>query len=174
MPFVRASNWLSVEHEGPCTLARHGQKPVEPILYNMASRRMDALIYIKCGSMPNHCHHELVPADYTVTTCRRMIAEQLPVRYPAIDHMAQLLGISVRTLQRRLQAKGVIYQELVDEVRLDLACRLLEKPNTTVADAARATGYADPSSFSRAFRRWKHVSPLQYRHRLRSKAQVQG
>lgn len=96
---------------------------------------------------------------------KTLIAERLPVRYPTVDYTAHRLGIPVRTLQRRLKESGLSYSELVEQTRRELACRLLEKPGVQVADVAKALGYTDPSSFSRAFRRWTNMSPRAYRRR---------
>lgn len=102
----------------------------------------------------------------SIETCRRLIAEQLPSRYPTIEYTACQLHISVRTLQRRLRARGFVYEDLVDGVRREVASRLLQELDTSIADVARAAAYTDPSSFSRAFRRWKGMSPQAYRQRL--------
>ena len=96
---------------------------------------------------------------------RTIIRELLPIRYPTIDHVAHLLGVPVRTLQRRFQKNGISYSELVEETRCELAIRLLAEPGMPVAAVARALGYADPSSFSRAFRRWTGMAPKAYRRR---------
>ncbi|MGB5329605.1 MAG: helix-turn-helix transcriptional regulator [Gammaproteobacteria bacterium] len=94
-----------------------------------------------------------------------LIRERLAVRYPTIDDIAERLGISVRTLQRRLKASGLSYSELVEQIRHEQACRLLDKPDANMAAIASALGYIDPSSFSRAFRRWTGMSPRVYRSR---------
>jgi len=96
---------------------------------------------------------------------KTLIRKQLPVRYPTIDDTAERLGIPVRTLQRRLKASGLSYSELVKQTRHEQACRLLDNPDANMAAVARALGYNDPSSFSRAFRRWTGISPRVYRHR---------
>lgn len=93
------------------------------------------------------------------------IKEQLPVRYPTIDNTARRVGMPVRTLQRRLKESGLSYSELVEQTRYELACRLLDMPGAKMAAVARALGYNDPSSFSRAFRRWTGMSPRAYRSR---------
>ena len=96
---------------------------------------------------------------------KTFIRERLPVRYPTIDDTAHRVGIPVRTLQRRLKGSGLSYSETVEQTRHELACRLLDMPGAKVAAVARAIGYNDPSSFSRAFRRWTGMSPRTYRSR---------
>lgn len=102
---------------------------------------------------------------FSVASFQTLISEALPERYPTIDHTARLLGIPVRTLQRRLEENGFSYSALVDEIRFELACRLLDEPRVRVATVAKALGYTDASSFSRAFRRWTGMSPRAYRRR---------
>jgi AraC-like DNA-binding protein len=96
---------------------------------------------------------------------KKLITERLPVCYPTVDYTAHRFGVPVRTLQRRLRDSGLSYSELVEQTRRELACRLLDKPGAKAADVARALGYTDPSSFSRAFRRWTGMSPRAYRNR---------
>lgn len=103
-----------------------------------------------------------------VLSCQAVIVELCPIRYPTIADTAQRLGIPVRTLQRRLQARGLSYSGLVEAMRCEVACRLIEAPEVRMAEVAKALGYADPSSFSRAFRRWHQMSPREYRQRVRS------
>ena len=93
----------------------------------------------------------------------REIKGLLPKRAPTIDRAAEALGISRRTLQRRLNEAGVTYGQLVDRCRLDTACRLLEQPNMRLRDIASELGYADPSSFSRFFVRSMGRAPRAYR-----------
>ena len=100
-----------------------------------------------------------------IPMCRALIADLLPRCYPKVEQTAGLLGVPVRTLQRRLKDHGQSYSELVEAIRSERACRLLEEPQMRVADVAKALGYTDPSSFSRAFRRWTGISPRAYRRR---------
>ncbi len=105
----------------------------------------------------------------SIAACQSLIAEQLPVRYPTIAHTARLLGVPVRTLQRRLQQNGLSYSQLVENTRYERASHLLKGTDKSVAQVAKALGYADPASFTRAFRRWMNMSPRQYRQRRQSK-----
>jgi len=84
--------------------------------------------------------------------------------YPTIERAARALDCSPRTLQRRLHEEGLTYGELVDRVRADAARRLMEDPSRHLYEVASALGFADPSSFSRFFRRMTGVAPRQYRH----------
>jgi AraC-like DNA-binding protein len=105
----------------------------------------------------------------TVTKYHRLILDLSASGHPTIQRAARVLGIPVRTLQRRLNDAGLTYSELADEVRFKAACRLLEGPHTRVADIAASLGFADPSNFSRAFLRWSGVSPREYRRRRAGK-----
>ena len=76
---------------------------------------------------------------------------------------AIIVGMSVRTLQRRLAETGVSYSDLVDEVRLASALTLIDDRSIRLSDVARRLGYADAANFDRAFRRWTGFSPSQVR-----------
>ena len=69
---------------------------------------------------------------------------------PAIEKTAFDLGLSTRTLQRRLQGEGVSYTEVVDKSRLEVSCIMLADLSLRVHEIATSVGFADPSSFSRA------------------------
>jgi AraC-like DNA-binding protein len=78
------------------------------------------------------------------------------------DDMAQLLGISRRTLARHLNQQGASYSILSREVRLTQACRMLRHGETT-AMIAEYLGFSDERSFRRAFKSWCGKSPCEYR-----------
>ena len=82
---------------------------------------------------------------------------------PSIEALAHNLAISIRHLQRELQAKGTSYQQLLDATRKELALRYLKKPNVTVHDVAFLLGFSEPSAFHRAFKRWTGQTPRTYR-----------
>ena len=97
---------------------------------------------------------------------RRAIAVALAEGQPTIAQAAATAGTSVRTLQRRLLDLGLTYRELLDEVRLETACRLMERSETSLAEVAAALGYADPANFTRAFQRWTGKTPSAFRRRI--------
>lgn len=81
---------------------------------------------------------------------------------PAIDSAARTLGVSRSTLTRRLRSELVSYAALLNERRRSAAQELLELPQMTVPEVAEAMGYADPSAFHKAFKRWTGLTPMQY------------
>ena len=101
--------------------------------------------------------------DYMVLS--NTVSDLLPTGYPRIEAVALQLGVSTRSLQRRLQKLGITYSEVVKDVRCDKARNLLQTPEMSITRISKSLGYKDPSSFSRAFLRWKQVSPLRYRRR---------
>lgn len=96
------------------------------------------------------------------TRIRLRLFEQEGV-YPTADAMAHDLNISRRTLLRRLKQEGASYQSLLDEARKESAEWYLAKTAEPIEVIAERLGYADPSSFTRSFRRWFDKSPGQYR-----------
>lgn len=97
---------------------------------------------------------------------RQVLCRLLPQGEPKRDSVAQALHLSQRTLQRRLQEEGTSYQQLLDDTRRELAEQYLAQPNLTLLEVAYLLGFADPSNFFRAFRRWFDMTPGEYRTRL--------
>jgi AraC-like DNA-binding protein len=81
------------------------------------------------------------------------------------DQVARLLLMHHRTLNRRLKAEGTTFQELLDEVRFEAACQLLDTARIPITEIAVSLGYAETSAFSRAFRRWSGATPVERRRR---------
>jgi AraC-like DNA-binding protein len=85
--------------------------------------------------------------------------------YPSVAQTAQFVGMSTRTLQRRLAAGGVSHGQLVAECRFKTAATVLEQSSGKILDLALDLGYSDHANFTRAFRRWAGCSPREYRAR---------
>jgi AraC-like DNA-binding protein len=78
---------------------------------------------------------------------------------PSAGGVAAALGVSERTLRRRLAAEGVGFQALLDQVRISLAGRLLATGSLSVDEVAERLGYAESASFIHAHRRWLGTTP---------------
>ncbi|QKZ03542.1 AraC family transcriptional regulator [Pseudomonas eucalypticola] len=97
---------------------------------------------------------------------RQVLCRLLPQGEPKREAVAQVLHLSQRTLQRRLREEGTSFQALLDDTRRELAEQYMAQPQMTLLEAAYLLGFADPSNFFRAFRRWFDTTPGEYRTRM--------
>jgi len=84
-----------------------------------------------------------------------------------IGTIARDLAMSGRTLQRRLAAEGVSFQELLDEARKNAAAHYLRERTLSVCEVAYLVGYSEPAPFHRAFKRWFGTTPELFRKDMR-------
>lgn len=98
-----------------------------------------------------------------VEKVRDEIVEVLGERRLALATIAGRLGVSGRTLQRRLTENGRKFKTMVVEVRIEQAREHLLDPSLSITEIAKRLGYGDVSSFDHAFRRSAGVSPRQWR-----------
>lgn len=96
---------------------------------------------------------------------RRALASRVTAGASRMTSIARQLGMSERTLHRRLAEEGVSYQELVDEVRKAAAGRYLDESALAIGEIAYLLGYSEPAAFHRAFKRWYGTTPEQFRVR---------
>lgn len=83
-------------------------------------------------------------------------------RQLGLKAIARRMGMSARTLQRRLKYCGVDFEELLDETRRSEALRLISEEEHPMTDIAYRTGYSDPAHFTRAFKRWTGAAPSRF------------
>jgi AraC-like DNA-binding protein len=98
---------------------------------------------------------------------RSKIDEALADGTPSLALVADELGMSARTLQRRLGEKNLSFGQLVDDVRRRTALGLIGQSQFSVFEVAALTGYQDAPSFRAAFIRWTGMTPRDYRRSLR-------
>ena len=80
-----------------------------------------------------------------------------------LPEVADAVGLSARTLQRRLADAGTSLREVVDEARHEQALEELAKDDATITDIAFLLGFSETSAFDRAFRRWTGKAPAEWR-----------
>ncbi len=113
----------------------------------------------------------LQPNDQFVEDVRSVIAKML--RSEGLfgkEQIARRLGVSSRTLLRRLTETGTTFQNLLEQVRREISIECLENPKFTIQDTAFMAGYGGQGAFSRAFVRWFGIPPAQYRRGLTATA----
>jgi AraC-like DNA-binding protein len=104
--------------------------------------------------------------DHTATTSERVhsaLLELLPGGAASVEAVRKKLGISGRTLQRRLNEEGETFQAILNRTREALAHNYLKRPELTATEISFLLGYEDPSSFFRAFASWTGTTPEQAR-----------
>lgn len=119
-----------------------------------------------------HMDEELSRYDDNAALERRVrihVSQALSAGVPRISSIASCLGMSGRTLQRRLAERGYSFQDLVDESRRELAERLLEETAYPLAQIAFLTGFSEQSAFNRAFKRWAGKTPRSFRIEAQAK-----
>jgi AraC-like DNA-binding protein len=90
---------------------------------------------------------------------RRHLAEGMADGPMTLDAIARRLHLSERSVQRRLEEEGTRFADLVDEVRRELALRYIADERLALGEVAYLLGYAEPSPFHRAFKRWTGTTP---------------
>ena len=101
--------------------------------------------------------------DSVAARVRRALRAMPIAEWPGADEMAAKLRFAEATMRRRLKQEGYTYQSIKDALRRDIAIASLQAGRQTIADIAVAVGFAEPSAFHRAFRKWTGGRPTDYR-----------
>jgi AraC-like DNA-binding protein len=96
---------------------------------------------------------------------KRYLLARPAARIPDITTAARDLGLSARSLRRRLAVDATSYRSLVQATLEASADHLLRDPQRSIQETARALGFSNVGAFHRAFRRWTGMTPMQYRER---------
>lgn len=129
----------------------------EPALGRLLERQADAML----AGLPR--------TDDLVTRVRDMLTAETDLGETSASRVARRLGMSVRTLARRLGEESTSYRALLDETRKHVALRDLAQTLRPINDIAHQLGFASSQSFHRAFRRWTGGTAATYRDRARQR-----
>lgn len=110
-----------------------------------------------------YCEEALVDRHIKVSSFRsgveNAIVPLLPHGKATVDEVARQLGVSRRTLARRLSLEGLSFSKLLEDLKLHLAKRYLDDGDLSVSQIAWLLGYREIGAFSRAFKRWTGMTP---------------
>ncbi|MGH7788785.1 MAG: helix-turn-helix transcriptional regulator [Candidatus Binatia bacterium] len=109
------------------------------------------------------CTSPLAAGDFVVSMRQAIETLSCGEDYPTVRQTAAFVGISVRTLQRRLAQAGACHHLLVAQARFATAAAVLERTDAKILELALDLGYSDHANFTRAFRRWAGCAPREYR-----------
>lgn len=91
------------------------------------------------------------------------IRDQLPLGAPNQEQVASSVGMSLRSLQRKLQLHGTTYKDLLDNLRRKLALEYLQQSHLSITEISYLVGFSNVGNFNRAFKRWTGTTPSKYR-----------
>lgn len=114
---------------------------------------------------------EKAPGAESAAMAQQVRGDLLRVGFHAdlsLEAIAQRLGTSARTLQRRLRDEATSLSELIDQVRRSVALQLMSNAVAGIAEVAYATGFSEPAAFHRAFKRWTGRTPAAFRRQRQS------
>lgn len=109
----------------------------------------------------------LPPSNSLAAALHRHLLGVLDAGPPDVQRAASALGVSSRTLQRKLGDEGASFKSVLDDARRTLAVSYLRDGSRTVSEVAFLVGFSEVSAFSRAFRRWTGQSAVSYRRSQR-------
>ena len=169
---------VSLRHAGPADLTAHEvyfgcpirfEAPIDGLHLDagclaMPGRLGDAGLSAYLLSQLDAMHAQRVEGAL-VHQVRRVITDQLCSGLPSRDDVARTLGMSGRTLHRRLAEHDCSFQVVANQVRREVAESLLARSAVSLAEVAYLTGFSDQSGFQRAFKSWTGQTPNGYRQR---------
>lgn len=106
---------------------------------------------------------ELSLDPMSIDQLQQWLRTRMEARVPRRAEAARALGVSERTLARRLGEQGRTFQGLVDDIRREMALQAVSDPGRSLADITQSLGFADRSTFYRAFFRWTGMTPGEWR-----------
>ena len=107
-------------------------------------------------------HRDMERNDATTQAVTKIILAHLDDESLSIDKVAREMAVSVRTLQKRLEAEGVVFSDLLRDTRQRLAKKYLRE-NYSVEQITYLLGFSEPSVFRKTFKKWLGVTPREYR-----------
>ena len=162
------SNWNELRKSFSCPVEFDADRTQWTLLPGSAGRALPLADRDLLSLYSSRCDSLLGPAriDASVTNRLAALLSTRGEQGLSASEAARQLALSERTLHRRLAEEGTRFSEMVDEARFRRARELLADRRMNMESIAFAVGFAEPSSFSRAFKRWSGMGAAQYRRQL--------
>jgi len=168
---------IEFQHDAPKDISEHDQLFQCPIKFNARSNKLHfASSYLSlpiekadaslCAVLDRHAEELLAkfpPRDSLVDEVRSIIAREFRGGDPSLERVAEQLRLTPRTLQRKLHELGTSHNELLEQMRRQLAMRYLREREMAICEVAYLLGFSESSSFHRAFKRWTGLTPKEFR-----------
>ena len=104
-----------------------------------------------------------VSPNKIVADVKKLIEDALPSGIPSIVQVSEHIGMSSRTLTRRLSDCGITFREIIKSTQEEISKDLLFHSSRSVSEIAFLTGFSEQSAFNRAFKRWTSKTPVEFR-----------
>lgn len=150
--------------------AEHCEIDFDPALLDLPSSRSDPDLLKVHEEVAEKRLSRLQRQDL-IERIESVIARRLELQTCELDHVARELGMPERRLRFELAQAGTSFTQLLADFRYRLARRLLADTEESVDNIVYLTGFSEPSTFYRAFKRWSGMTPVQYRERKRRLAE---
>ena len=134
----------------PASLLNHRSLHAQPELLNLHLQAADQ-------------HIAMLQQQDLIGNVRNQLAGLLESGETSLENVAARLNISSRHLRHQLNVAGTSFQRLLNNYRHSLAKRLLSQTDEAISEIVYLTGFSEPSTFYRAFKRWEGLTPIEYR-----------
>jgi AraC-like DNA-binding protein len=171
---------VSFKHSPPADISSYTRAFRCPVLFNQAgysityhtsdlqtrtAKADDSINKFLVERVEEQTHGLVVSANQVARDVERLIQDTLPSGIPSIHQIGEHMGMSNRTLTRRLRENGVTFRDIIQKTQEQVAIDLLTNTGRSIAEIAFETGFSEQSTFSRAFKRWTGLSPIEYRNK---------
>ncbi|WP_074447813.1 AraC family transcriptional regulator [Bradyrhizobium yuanmingense] len=169
-PYPRPAHWRAYAELFQCPLEFESETMEWHFDAAVFSRPCPNASSLTANICRDFCEGLIVGADGESSLLRELRSYFLgnSGRRCTADEAAAALGLSRRTLFRRLAQDGTAFQDLLDQTRASLACEYLENTHISVSEIAERCGFGDEANFRRAFTRWRTITPSAWRRSRRN------
>jgi AraC-like DNA-binding protein len=182
---VTAVNWMPrethFEHQQPNCVSEHQRIFGEFVYFNRPQTRLvfdsyimslpvieaDPKLFAMLRSYAENLLPEINPEAEISARVSEVLGKSLAGGQRSIGVVSKQIGVSPRTLQRKLNEEGTSYHKLVEDVQRALSERYLKSSELTICEISYLVGFSQQSAFQRAFKRWKGITPKEFQRRNR-------